>query len=415
MGVRDIGARLPGNGTPCRDTGVYDDKARMAHVSSFLAQLSDLVAPQSRPETVFAAVEEYLAAKAGLHRPKTEANREYYLQRFTCALGEIPLAELTQEDTTLWINTLPPGSRHNVRTVVSPFLNWAAANGWPYAAGAKPRVARRGSAERDRYLTTEEFGRVASYLAVYAKQPRARKATIDALRLCLTTPLRSGEVVTLTKQEVSPLGDYVFLRDAKTGNRKVFLGPVAQAIVQERRSLVQKRGDYLFPGRSHSHIYQSSLSHRWRSIAKELDIEDVVLHDLRRTWASLALQGGERMETIRISLGHSTKHMTARYAHMGDERMADVAKRVERMLLRSVEHQLELPIPEHAGPSIASLTPAQRSLVTCPGSEVFPRGAGQAQAARALVRQGVLIELRKGAFGRTDIGLQLQEDGNRAR
>ena len=390
---------------------MYDERSRMALASAFLAELTTLITPNSRTESVAQAAEEYLAAKAGLHKPKTEANREYYLARFVDDMGEIPLAELTEDDTTVWLHSLPLGSRHNVRTVITPFLNWASANGWPFASRAKPRVPRKGSAERDRYLTPAEFGRVMRYLALYARKPRARHETVDALRLCLTTPLRSGEVVTLTRSELSPTGDYVSLVDAKTGDRKVWLGPHAQAIVQRRRSRTQRASDYLFPGRTHGHLWQSSLSHRWREIADDLGLEDVHLHDLRHTWASLALQSGEKMDVLRLSLGHTTEHMTARYAHRGDSDLSNAAARVERMLLSSVKSQLELSFPEGPELTLASLTPAQRSLVTCPGSEVFPRGAGQAQAARALVRQGVFIELRKGAYGRTAVGLQLQEEG----
>ena len=125
-------------------------------------------------------------------------------------------------------------------------------------------------------------------------------------------------------------------------------------------------------------------------------------------WASRALQSGERMEKIRISLGHSTKHMTARYAHLGDEHMLEVATRVERLLLRSVEVQLHLPIPEEPALELGDLSDAQQALVTCPGSEVFTRGAGQAQAAKALVRQGVLVEVRPGAYTRTPTGERLR-------
>ena len=387
---------------------MYDDRSRMAFTAEVLSSLIATIAPNSRPETVAQAAEEYLAAKAGLHKPKTEANREYYIGRFVADLGEIPLAELTADDTTLWLEQLPQGSRHNVRTVITPFLNWASANGWPFAARAKPRVVRKGAEKRDRYLTAEEYARVMSFLAVYVNRPRSRTGTVDALWLSLTTPLRSGEVVTLKRKEISPVGDYIFLREAKTGDRKVWLGPQAQTIVRRRRSATRAPEDYLFPGRTHSHMWQSSLSHRWREIANELGIEDVCLHDLRHTWASRALQSGERMEKIRISLGHSTKHMTARYAHLGDEHMLEVATRVERLLLRSVEVQLHLPIPEEPALELGDLSDAQQALVTCPGSEVFTRGAGQAQAAKALVRQGVLVEVRPGAYTRTPTGERLR-------
>ncbi|MGH1343838.1 MAG: tyrosine-type recombinase/integrase [Nannocystales bacterium] len=392
-----------------------DATARMAAIAKQALELHALANPEPRSETIAEAVDEYIAAKAGRNKPKTEENRTYYLGRFTDAIGELPLADLCAEDSQLWLDSFPVGSRHNVRTVLSPFLTWASQNGWPDAAAAKPFAFRRGSQERDRYLTYEEFSRIATALSVYSKRPRAHAVTVDALWLSLTTPFRSGEVVTLVAGEVSPMGDYIFLRDAKTGDRKVWLGPRAQEIVRRRRSQATQSGGrfkHLFPGRTQSHLQQTSLSHAWRKLADSVGLNDVWLHDLRRTWASLALDSGEKMGALRISLGHTTEHMTARYAHLGDDRMEDVATRVERLLLGSLQYQLELRIPEPKSVTLDQLTPAQFSLLCCPGSEVFPRGAGQAQAAKALVRRGLFVELRQGAYERTPDGEELRGVSN---
>ncbi len=391
---------------------MYDDHARQAAIQDCLATLQAATAVESRSETVREAADEYCDAVAGRHKPSTEANREYYLGRFSKALGEVALADLDVDDVSLWLNTLPVKSHHNVCTVLEPFLKWASQNGWPHAYQAKPVRLKRDAPERHRYLSWMEFARAATARDLYSKNPRSRSVTVDALWMSLVTPFRSGEVVTLRAEEVSPMGDYIFLQDSKTGGRKVWLGQRARSIVQRLRSRASGSRKYLFPGRDHSHILQPSLSKAWRRLADSAGLEDVVLHDLRRTWASLALDSGEHMQSIRIALGHSTKHMTARYAHLGDERLSDVATRVEQRLLDSLKYQLELPLPEPDPVEIHELTECQRSLLCCPGSEVFPRGPGQAQAALALVRHGLLVELRKGAYGRTPNGEELRGVSN---
>ncbi|MCR9162899.1 MAG: tyrosine-type recombinase/integrase [Nannocystaceae bacterium] len=392
---------------------MHEDKARLAAVSATLAKLSELVDPQPRGETIAQAADEYLASKAGLHKPKTEANREYYLGRFCALFGETPLSDLQSRDTTLWIDQLPAGSRHNARTVISPFLNWAAANGWPHAGGAHPVVVKHGSEERDRFLSPKEFARVAQALAEYANEPRSREVTVDVLWVCLLTALRSGEVVTLKRSEISPTGDFLNLRNTKTGDRKVHVGPQVQSIIRKWRSRGVGSREWLFPGRVPGyHVQQSSISHRWRAIANSIGLHDVNLHDLRRTWTSLALRSGEQMAALRVCLGHTTEHMTARYAHLGPDFMGNVASRVERTLLGNLAYQLELALPDREESGLDDLTDAQRSLVMLPGTDVMPTGAGLTQAAQALVRRAVFHRCGPRRYVRTPLGERLRKEGS---
>ncbi|MEE4236884.1 MAG: site-specific integrase, partial [Anderseniella sp.] len=56
----------------------------------------------------------------------------------------------------------------------------------------------------------------------------------------------------------------------------------------------------------------------WIRIQKEAKIEDVRIHDLRHTFASLLVSGGASLEMIGKLLGHSQMQTTQRYAHLMD-------------------------------------------------------------------------------------------------
>jgi site-specific recombinase XerD len=56
----------------------------------------------------------------------------------------------------------------------------------------------------------------------------------------------------------------------------------------------------------------------WARIQKEVGIEDVRIHDLRHTFASLLVSGGASLEMIGKLLGHSQMQTTQRYAHLMD-------------------------------------------------------------------------------------------------
>jgi hypothetical protein len=56
----------------------------------------------------------------------------------------------------------------------------------------------------------------------------------------------------------------------------------------------------------------------WARIQKEVGIDDVRIHDLRHTFASLLVSGGASLEMIGKLLGHSQMQTTQRYAHLMD-------------------------------------------------------------------------------------------------
>jgi len=66
-----------------------------------------------------------------------------------------------------------------------------------------------------------------------------------------------------------------------------------------------------------------NLQKSWRRVRARAGLEDVRLHDLRHTFASVAVSGGMSLPMIGALLGHSQPRTTARYAHLA----ADPRKR----------------------------------------------------------------------------------------
>jgi integrase len=62
-----------------------------------------------------------------------------------------------------------------------------------------------------------------------------------------------------------------------------------------------------------------NLEKPWRRIRKSAGLEDVRLHDLRHSFASVAASGGQSLIVIGKMLGHSQAQTTARYAHLADD------------------------------------------------------------------------------------------------
>ena len=139
-------------------------------------------------------------------------------------------------------------------------------------------------------------------------------------------------------------GDTIALGDTKTGPRKVYLNARARRIIER-----QPRGQNAFvfpsprnPGRRHDpHVPL------WDRVRNEVEIEDVRLHDLRRTMASHAVMSGVPVPVVLRLLGHSHVRMTLRYAHLADRDIEAAAERIGAAMARAMA--LESPHPARLG------------------------------------------------------------------
>ena len=57
----------------------------------------------------------------------------------------------------------------------------------------------------------------------------------------------------------------------------------------------------------------------WRIVRKMAGLEDVRLHDLRHSFASIAVSSGASLPIIGALLGHTDAATTQRYAHLHDD------------------------------------------------------------------------------------------------
>jgi integrase len=126
--------------------------------------------------------------------------------------------------------------------------------------------------------------------------------SIAAIRLLIFTGCRMREILNLRWREVDLERGILLLPDSKTGRKTVILGADPKA----------PRAD---------------LNRPWARLRKYARIEDVRLHDLRHTFASIGAGSGLGLPIIGKLLGHASVATTQRYAHLADDplrRGADV-------------------------------------------------------------------------------------------
>ena len=81
---------------------------------------------------------------------------------------------------------------------------------------------------------------------------------------------------------------------------------------------------YLFPGRTPGKPLNNPIK-GFHRILKAAGIENLRIHDLRHSFASLAVNNGATLYEVQHLLGHASPQTTQRYAHLADERLRQVS------------------------------------------------------------------------------------------
>ena len=111
----------------------------------------------------------------------------------------------------------------------------------------------------------------------------------------------------------------------------VHLVPMATRILDARRESC-KGSPFVFPGSGKSgHL--SGVRDAWVRICKRADLNDLRIHDLRRTLGSWQAIGGSSLQIIGASLGHRDPKATLVYSRLGASPVRDsVANATTAML-----------------------------------------------------------------------------------
>ena len=164
--------------------------------------------------------------------------------------------------------------------------------------------------QQDRPFRILDENEEASLLAVAS--PHLRDIVIVALH----TGLRKGELLGLAIQHVD-LGSYPLLTVAqsKSGkSRTVPLNDTARAALRRQIGTRKTGHVFLYRGRP-----IASVNVAWYAALKRAALSGLRFHDLRHTFATRLVRARVDLVTVQQLLGHSTIHMTLRYAHASSE------------------------------------------------------------------------------------------------
>ena len=243
------------------------------------------------------------------------------------AFGSRSVGELQRTDISRWRDSFagPREATFNRAVpVLSVMLQYAEQLGYR-RKGSNPcrGIARYKRQFPERYLTPEEYRRVGRRLAeVNGDHP----TEVAILRLLLFTGARVGEITGLEWPWIRP--GRLMLPDSKTGPKIIHLNSQAEAVL----AAAPRHADteLVFPHPRTREAYR--LYYFWNAFRRSCALPDVRIHDLRHSFASVAIAENVPLTVIGKLLGHALPETTARYAHLADETVADAVQRVSGSL-----------------------------------------------------------------------------------
>jgi len=164
--------------------------------------------------------------------------------------------------------------------------------------------------------------------------------------LDLATGLRRGELLGLKWDDIDLMNGIVHVHrqvarvdgevrevplKTKNSYRSIAISSDAVTMLTEMKK--RKLSDYVFPSPSGGPISPDSVRHMLHRVLKRAGLPAIRLHDLRHTFATLALQNGVDIKTVSGMLGHFSAGFTLdTYAHVTTAAQKEAANTMGNVL-----------------------------------------------------------------------------------
>lgn len=315
------------------------------------------------PLTVSAYVRRYLDGKRHEIEPSTFNGYTRYLDKqIAPTLGDVELSKLNPDTVRAWVAKLSEGySAVTVRkslTLLRSAMNEAINSDLLIKDPTRGVKAPKGTRPKPNALTVEGVRTVLAVLDVLDLTPQ-----LLGIKIALFTGMREAEICALrwsnvdiergtlyVDEALGRDGAAYYLKDAKTTDsaRYVTFGNALADDLRARREQMEAdcraagvpfddrffvlgdmRGGFLRP---------QYLGNKWRELAGAIEIKGTqgtrpTFHDLRHTFATIAIESGVDVKAVSAMLGHSNAAMTL-------NTYADATREGKRRAALAVENAL---------------------------------------------------------------------------
>lgn len=228
-----------------------------------------------------------------------------------------------------------PYQGNRTLALLSKFFNWCEKHDLR-VGGSNPcrHIEKYREERRERFLSPVELARLGEAMA----NSKESVFVLAAVRLLALTGARLSEILTLRWVDVDLEQALLRLPISKTGKKVIYLSAPA---IEVLAGLPRVNGNpHVIVGqRAGAHLV--NLQKPWRRMRSAAGLDEVRIHDLRHSYASVAAGGGQSLIVIGALLGHTQPQTTQRYAHLAADPLraanTDVGMKIARAMSERVK------------------------------------------------------------------------------
>lgn len=248
------------------------------------------------------------------------------------AIGHLRVIDVTRADVAKYHHDWrhrPYQANRNIE-IISKMFNLAELWGLrPDGTNPRKHIKKYPEKKRERYFSAAELQSIGRVLREMEEERIELPSAIAAVRLLLFTGCRLGEILKLKWEHVDLAGHALRLPDSKTGAKVVHLGSAATSVLQ---SIDKMAGNpFVIVGRNPG-AHLTDLQPFWQRLRARAGLKNARIHDLRHTFASVAVSNGQSLPMIGKLLGHTQVQTTARYAHLANQPIIQAANDVSALI-----------------------------------------------------------------------------------
>lgn len=249
------------------------------------------------------------------------------------AFGDLPLSAITTRDIQQYQTKIKTrtsaGTSNRHYSLLSRMFNLAIEWGFLEKNPCKGVKKLKEAGGKERYLNKDELKRF-----LQALDNSSQTVSTYAIRFLLFTGTRMSEALNLLWENVDIENGTALIPDTKGGRaRTITLNELAIQVLVDMQTF--KTGKYVFPGKK-ANTHLTSPKRIFESVKKEAGIKGFRIHDLRHTFASIAVNNGATLYEVQRLLGHHSSTMTQRYAHLSDQAVKDATDGVAAQIEEAV-------------------------------------------------------------------------------
>lgn len=337
---------MPGKSSECLVTAYYvsspDLPLELARkkAAEVLAEIATGKDPSEKKRieksepTLKAIFENYLNGHAR-KRCTRVYDMEADFRRYVNDWSDRKCSKITKMDAQERINEVfennGPAAANHLLVLMRAVFNWNIRGG--YIKGENPwdHIKQFRIKSRERFLKPQE---VQKFFAELEKLEN--KSVRDFVLLSLYTGARRNNVLQMRWEELDFNLKTWKIPRTKNGDWQIVPLTAGALNVLEERKPSEKPLGWVFPGKDpEKHLIE--LKRGWSALLSACEIEDLRIHDLRRTLGSYMAMSNHSLKMIGAALGHKSSDATEIYARIANDALRLAMEQAQENMLSNLE------------------------------------------------------------------------------